>query len=120
VWDVDSGTRTAEPLYAPDASHLIGFTADGYLVTSNDTSDALQLWDLGRGRLSGTVPLGGRFADPRDPVDPLLLSTFGGMPGRLPLTAQVWADQLCATVDGDTDAEVRALPAGTQDRRPCP
>jgi hypothetical protein len=42
------------------------------------------------------------------------------MPGRIPLTAQVWADQLCAVIGPYTEAEVRALPDGAQDRHPCP
>ena len=83
-------------------------------------TDAVQWWDVDRGALSGTIALAGRFADPRDRMDPLFLSSLDGMPGRLPLTARVWADQLCAVVGDFTDAERQALPAGTQERRPCP
>jgi hypothetical protein len=71
------------------------------------------------GRTS-TVRLGWRLADPRDPTDPLFLAGSDSMPGRLPLTAQVWADRLCAVVGPYTEAEVRALPDGAQDRHPCP
>jgi hypothetical protein len=120
LWDIDSGRRATGPLFAPDASTLVGFSGDGYLVTANRTTDALQWWDVDRGALSGTVRLGGRLADPRDRADPLFLSTFDGMPGQLPLAAQVWADRLCAVVGPYTEAELRALPVGAQDRRPCP
>jgi hypothetical protein len=120
LWDIDAGRRAANPIFAPDASTLMRFSDDGYLVTTSEVTDTVQWWDVDRGALSGTIGLAGRFADPRDRTDPLFLSSEDGMPGRLPLTAQVWADRLCAVVGDYTDAERAALPAGTQDRRPCP
>ena len=107
-------------MFASDVARLLGFTADGYLVASNDKGQ-IELWDLGRGTLSGTLPIpAGLTADTSLGTDPLLLTDNGGMPVRLPLTAQTWADQLCAVVGTYTDAERRALPAGTEDRTPCP
>jgi hypothetical protein len=120
LWDIDAGRRAAEPLFAPDASTLVGFSGDGYLVTTNQVGDTVQWWDVDRGLASGSVRLGGWLADPRERADPLFLSTFDGMPGQLPLAARVWADRLCAVVGPYTEAELRALPDGAEDRRPCP
>ena len=41
LWDVDAATRVAEPFLAPDTASLLGFTGDGYLVTSPDDINAI-------------------------------------------------------------------------------
>jgi hypothetical protein len=75
---------------------------------------------VARRTLSGTAPLAvGQYPVPGDPVDPLLVTGLDSMPRRLPLMAAAWADHLCAAVGDWTDAELRALPAGTQDEHPC-
>jgi WD40 repeat protein len=120
TWDVGAVRRTSTPLFIPGSRNLVGFSGDGYLV-SNDENDTLSLWDLDRGAPSGSLPLvPGQRPAPGALPDSVRLEESGRMPTSLPLDARVWADGLCAAVGGYTEAEMRALPAGTQDRRPCP
>ena len=57
--DIDSGDLHGPPTVAPNTDSLIGFTADGYLLTQRSTvgvgESAIDLWNLDAGEKSGTL-----------------------------------------------------------------
>jgi WD40 repeat protein len=129
-WDVDSGALVRGPYLAPGVQQLIGYTTDGYLVTAQKGRDLfddplanrlVQLWDLTRGTVSGTVALTDNQLVSVSPTsDPLQLDGISRMPATLPLTAARWAERLCPLVHDYTPAQRAALPPVTTAPPPCP
>jgi hypothetical protein len=119
-WDPATGQRVHGPHFAPTVLGLIGYTADGYLVTAAQ-DNAVQLWDLERGAPSGSVRLTrGQRVEPGPPSDPLQLGGEARMPAELPLSAERWAGELCRAVPGYSPAERGPLPVLESAPAPCP
>jgi len=130
VWDIDRNVRVGPSLAAPDAGEIVGFTADGSVVTSNfrddDTNIRLQFWDIATGSSTEPLPFGADLSRGlgRNLVEDGRTLTLDGTnvsPLTLPVTAGQWADALCAAFGADFTEDERALlPAGSEDARPCP
>ena len=121
LWDIDAGRRAAEPALRP--RRVDPDRVQRRRLPRHDRARSTTPCSGGTSAAARSAERSsshGRFADPRDRSTRCSSPAPDGMPGRLPLTAQVWAGRLCAVVGDYTDAERAALPAGTQDRRPCP
>jgi WD40 repeat protein len=125
MWDPSTGT-TGTPLPAPDPAQVLGFTADGMLVTVADISgsgEKLELWDVNAGQLTATltVPFSVLSQGQLDPSGREYVGNGGDeMPTVLAVSAQAWADQLCGSVGGSfTQAQQHVLPAGVDPVDSC-
>jgi WD40 repeat protein len=125
VWDVDAAAPARPPIAAPQAQELVGFAADGYLVTlnqaDNSSQESLAVVDVDTGQERGSLTPRLKFSrltgDGRSAV---LESTWGTERGEFPLAAQAWADELCTRLGRPfTPTEVGVLPAGTDTDPPC-
>ena len=114
------GSPARPPIAAPDVATVLGFTADGYLATTDAapplTGQKIELWDVGRGVVSGQMSLD--VLNPSGASDSSLeaidLEGVDRHPLSLPLVARSWFDGLCGSGMPDfTRAERAALPAGT-------
>ncbi|MFC4944635.1 trypsin-like peptidase domain-containing protein [Pseudonocardia sp. GCM10023141] len=123
IWDVDSQTVVGQPFPAPGTTLIVGFTADGSLVTRRtDGTSGMEFWDVASGRKSGEVAIAQQYF--LNAVSPdgrsLNLGGVGPLPFSMSLTGQQWFDRLCSFSDRPlTDAERALLPAGTDVDRPC-
>jgi WD40 repeat protein len=125
VWDVETG-RPVRPPFPARTQSVLGITGDGYVLADpapDGGGNRLELWDVARGEVSGTlaVPaLSDPVEDGSDSVDRLTLSSPAG-PFTLRTTAPGWVDHLCGLMDREfTDAERVLLPPGSDASPPCP
>jgi hypothetical protein len=108
------------PIAAPDVQQLLGFDAEGRLVTGAVFPPQIAFWDLERraeaGRMRPVVGTPG-------PVDggPFSIDGhFGVLPETLDLRAEVWHEHLCRLLPPDlSPAAIGLLPAGTDRSSPC-
>jgi WD40 repeat protein len=125
LWDVDAATPARPPIPAPRAQEIVGFDADGHLVTldgeNNVSTDTLSFVDVATGQDRGSVTPRLRFARLTDDGRAAVLEGLSGTERiEFPLDAQAWADELCARFDRPfTPAEIDLLPGGTDTAPPC-
>jgi hypothetical protein len=120
-----AGLQPVRPAFpAPGTTGLLGVTEDGYIVTVRD-EDAYRLvfWDAERGSESGgfALPKIYRPNDMSEGGRQIGISALtGGVPFNMPLTAQQWAERLCAIADQPFAEKDRTLlPAGVEVDHPC-
>jgi hypothetical protein len=125
VWDVDAAAPARPPIAAPRSQELVGFDADGHLVTLDQDNTVSQVTltfvDLGTGQERGSVTPRLRYARLTGDGRTAVLENNGGTERvELPLDAQAWADQLCTRLGRPyTPAETDLLPPGTEQTPPC-
>ena len=132
VWDVPTRTPIGKLMAQPSIGIIVGFTADGTVVTRRQTEpltitspSSIELRDPETGRLVADLRPSNALTTAGTPViydgrELLLYGLDGALPTRLPLTVQGWQDSLCRLVDRPfTEAERALLPAGVDDERPC-
>jgi hypothetical protein len=117
--------RPVRPAFpAPGTALLLGVTQDEYILTLRDDDvHRLVFWDARRGIESGTVTLP-RIHHPSDVTEDgrhVRINAFGGgVPFTMPVTAEHWAERLCAIADQPfTDQDRAHLPDGVEADRPC-
>ena len=125
VWDVDRHEPVHPPVPVPSLAFLIGFDADGYVLTGSETPTAgrqVTFWDPATGQEAGSLrlPLQATGALSDDARALALDGLAGTPPGTLATTAQQWYARLCAFSDRPfTGGEVGALPPGVDTGSPC-
>jgi hypothetical protein len=125
VWDVDAAAPARPPIAAPRSQELVGFDADGHLVTldRDDTVSQVTMTfvDVGTGQERGSVTPRLGFARLTADGRTAVLENNGGTERlEVPLDARAWADQLCTRLGRPyTPAETDLLPPGTEPTPPC-
>jgi hypothetical protein len=125
VYDLDTLQPARAPIAAPGITALAGFDADGYLagIGVEDGQNSIVLVDVERGRVAGTIAPGtntrAMLTGPNR--SSLVTGTMTGIGlSDVPLLARDWRDRVCALMDRPfTDAELAALPDGTDESPPC-
>jgi hypothetical protein len=125
VYDLDTLRPARAPIPAPDITVLAGFDADGYLagVGVDEAQNSIVFVDVERGRIAGTIAPGTSIRAALTGPDRSRLVT-GTATGQglsdVPLLARDWRDRVCGLMDRPfTDAELVALPDGTDGSPPC-
>jgi len=123
IWDLTSGQRIGEPMPTPDIGAVIGFDAQGRLVTTVGQGDqrivlydverrvdVATLWPAGRGEV--------RVAD--DAEGYVARGEHGFLPIRIPASVDRWRDHLCSLLPPELSPQARdLLPPGVDPSSPC-
>jgi hypothetical protein len=122
VWDVGTRSLVRPPIPVDTATALVGFDREGYLAVAVGGDERVDLFDVERGIVSGS--LGFPIGMDDDVVDGRTMATdttrVVDMPLEVPVTAAEWAARLCAVADRPfTAGELGILPAGADTDRPC-
>ena len=125
VYDLDTLQPARTPIPAPDINALAGFDADGYLagVGVTEGQNAVLLIDVERGRVAGTIApgTGARTTLTGPELSSLVTGISSGQGlSDVALLARDWRARVCGLMDRPfTDAELAALPDGTDTSPPC-
>ena len=127
TWTLAGHADVHPAILAPEAASVLGFSSDGYLITSartiSDSPATFQFWDIVHGTNAGTVYLGSSLspiASTGAGLDYLSLDGFDRMPDVFPMNAQQWSERLCQSVGTDFTANERqTLPVGSSPTQHC-
>lgn len=125
VYDLDTLRPARAPIAAPDITAFAGFDADGYLagIGITEALNSIVLVDVERGRVAGTIAPGTSLRASLTGPDRSSLvtgTTTGQGLSDVALLARDWRDRICGLMDRPfTDAELAALPGGTDVSPPC-
>jgi Trypsin-like peptidase domain len=124
VWDLESGRLTGPGIPAPGGVDLVGFDADGELVTYAGTGGRgfeVRQIDVDERRDVATMIVHATVERITGDGRSMRLSSFdGSVPELVPLTATVWRDELCAVLDRPfSPDEAAVLPQGANLAPPC-
>ncbi|MFC4945525.1 trypsin-like peptidase domain-containing protein [Pseudonocardia sp. GCM10023141] len=125
VWDVATGAQVRPPIVLPFGAWVVGFDADGNLITGNETTTAgrqIAFWNLDTGRESGSMRLTFHAIGllSRDGATLALDPLQWVAPNQIDLTARRWYDHLCTTSDRPfAGLDLEALPDGVDPGSPC-
>lgn len=122
VWSLRTGRPDGPAIPVPDYTRIVGFTADGYLLISDQLSATVTVMDFHRGRPSDplTLPASAVDEEVENGQSLLLGNNSSILPIRFPVIARRWFGDLCDRLDRPfTHAERALLPPGAAATRPC-
>jgi hypothetical protein len=121
LWDVDTATLLRPPIPAPQVGALVGFAADGYLAVKASDLSTVDLLDVERGFVSGSLGLPITAGDQLQVERIVTTAPYSdGMPLEVPVIGDEWFAGLCAVADRPfTPAERGLLPEGVDTDPPC-